>query len=360
MREYNLEDYVSKKEGPIEPRFGAYDKGLLKKAQEKPSLYEKIIKYGKGLVAAAVLAAGVLNPGYANAEKIEKPRRPYFEFIQGSVDKKYDNHNLFVKDSLDEIVNCCHKVYKHVTVEITDHAYKDGKRSSVKTEKIFTGIGSAAVIENNGNNLKLLTCDHIIGGPPLQDKYDSEKRVIREYKVKEIHYILEETDTLIPEEFQEMAGVKRVSRGPELRVIARDKEHDIAILQTKKKSDFSKYKAVKAWGNSSELRQGDFLYCAGYPGDRGKHIIHGYVSSYGVECTKVDDHYVYMDLPVIAGNSGGPVFALRDGKPELVGIARCSIGGIEGMGGAVGVDYIKRLLRRVKLGRIIGGKNGQS
>ncbi|MBW3015525.1 S1C family serine protease [Candidatus Woesearchaeota archaeon] len=340
-----------KKLSELDYKYGLHDRGLTARVLEKEGLLDRVKKYGKKVVAAGALAFSLLFSPY------QAYAGTYFDFMRTAVDKKYDNHNMFHKDSLDELVESCHKIYKHVTVEITDYSYDKGKTKETKSERIFTGVGSAAVIENNGGNVKLLSCHHLIGGPQLRDRYDSENRPLRKHKVKKIRYILEEKETIFPEEYKALTGVERFSQGPELRVVASDKKHDIAIFQTKGKVEsIHRYKQVKLWGNSSELSLGDFLYVVGFPRDRGKHVIHGYVSSNGVKCTNEDNHYIYMDMPINAGNSGGPVFALRDGKPELVGVARCSIPNAQGMGGAVGIDYVKKLLRRSKLRRILGEK----
>ncbi|MBW3003145.1 serine protease [Candidatus Woesearchaeota archaeon] len=311
---------------------------------------------------AGVVAASLFFPAPAGARLTRRPasNNGYFNFVYGSFDKKYDNHNMFHKDSLEEMLNSTHKVYGHITVEVTRFSYEGNKSKKSVTESIKTATGSAVVIENDNRSVKLLTCNHCVTLPKFKDQYDPQKRPLVKYRVKDVHFVLEEKESIIPEAYQPLVGVERFSTGPELRVIARDSAHDLAVVQTKKRAGdwIKRYKPWNRWGNSSELEPGDFVYVLGYSNDRGKHLFHGYMSSDGVEASKNDDYYFYIDGSVNKGNSGGPVFALRDGKPELVGITRSKIP--DGMAGVVRIDYAKKLLRRVRLGRILRGREYES
>lgn len=321
------------------------------------SLTEKIRKYCTRLVASAVLAAAVAMPASCGSAILEKPpeqvsMREYTNFVKGAFDKKYDNHNLFNKDSLDELLETTHKIYGHLTVETTRFSYDDGTVKKESFERTMTGVGSGVVIDNDGKSLKILTANHVVKLPELENTYDAQKRPLVQQKIKETHYILEQVDMPIPLIALPFVGITRLSVGPELRVIARDKEYDLAVLQTKTSGDWLKhYKAVKTWGNSAELEPGDFLYAVGFPRNTTKQIMSGYVSAKNNQFTAEDDFIFYADASINPGNSGGPVYALRDGKPELVGIVRSKWP--EGIGGIVRVNYAKRLLNRAGLGRLV-------
>ncbi|MBW3003934.1 S1C family serine protease, partial [Candidatus Woesearchaeota archaeon] len=98
-------------------------------------------------------------------------------------------------------------------------------------------------------------------------------------------------------------------------------------------------------GSSSELEPGDFLYVVGFPYEFRRQLTHGRISSsYGV----------ISSADVNPGNSGGPAYALRDGKPELVGLTqttrRCGISGF------IPVDAVKRFLSSIGLYNLCGGR----
>ncbi|MEA3430636.1 MAG: serine protease [Nanoarchaeota archaeon] len=327
------------------------------------SLTEKVRKYCTRLVASAVLAATVMAPASCAEAMINYPQqnvvqqvgmREYSRFVKGAFDKKYDNHNMFYKESLDDLLDTTHKVYGHLTIELTKYSYNGNKVVKHKVERTMTGQGSAVVVGNDGDKLTLVTANHVVNPPPFKDVYDVKGRPVLTHKVKEVNYILEQTDLFVPVVALPFVGTSRLSVGPELKVVARDKARDIAIIQTKKEfSDHIKhYKTINRWGNSKELKVGDFLYAVGFPRNITKQLASGYVSAKGNPFTPGDDHRFIVDMSVNPGNSDGPVYALRDGKPELVGIV--SSKWPEGIGGIIRIDSVKKLMAKIGLSKLLG------
>jgi len=276
----------------------------------------------------------------------------YSNFIKSGIDGKYDNHNMFYSDSIDKLLEPVHKIYGHLTVEITKFSYDSaGKATKNVYEKVMTSTGTGTIVENTGRDLKILTCAHVASPPTFQDEYDLERRPVTTFKVKDIKYVLEQCDVFMPEFARLMTGVSRVSLGPELRVLGKDEKNDLALMQTKGAvKGIEDYKVLNNLGNSNEISEGDFLYIVGYPRNITKQVIQGHVSAKSNPYSKHDDFMFYADASVNEGNSGGPVYALRDGKPEFVGVVHSKWP--EGIGGIIRSSRVTEFLKRLRLERI--------
>jgi len=91
-------------------------------------------------------------------------------------------------------------------------------------------------------------------------------------------------------------------------------------------------------GSSKELKLGNFIYLLGSPRLIGVNIRSGIISAldkhFDMEALSVlpgeVDKWVHgmtigLSVPAMGGDSGSPIVALRDGKPELVGLLNMSI-----------------------------------
>jgi hypothetical protein len=111
----------------------------------------------------------------------------------------------------------------------------------------------------------------------------------------------------------------------ELREIKIDFEQDWALFETPEELK-GKYLSPKI-GESNELKPGHFLYFIGRSFDDGILLRSGIIEAENFElrdtglAIKKEDVFA-MSGGVYPGDSGGPVFALRDGKLELVGIMK--------------------------------------
>jgi hypothetical protein len=111
----------------------------------------------------------------------------------------------------------------------------------------------------------------------------------------------------------------------ELREIKIDFEQDWALFEMLEELK-GKYPSFKI-GKSDELKPGHFVYFIGYPFDNGILLRSGIIETTFFDLKELgpaiskDDAFA-LSGGVYPGDSGGPVFALRDGKLELVGILR--------------------------------------
>ena len=117
----------------------------------------------------------------------------------------------------------------------------------------------------------------------------------------------------------------------EAEVIGRDAKTDIAVLKFDPKGD--EITAVE-FGNSDELRVGDWVLAIGNPFGLGGTVTSGIVSARGRDIGSGPyDDYIQTDASINRGNSGGPLFDM-DGK--VIGINTAIF---SQTGGSVGIGF---------------------
>ena len=100
----------------------------------------------------------------------------------------------------------------------------------------------------------------------------------------------------------------------EAEVVGKDPKTDVALLKIDPKN--TDLKAVK-FGNSNDLRVGDWGMAIGNPFGFGGTVTAGIVSARGRNIGGSYDDYIQTDASINRGNSGGPLF---DMKGNVVGI----------------------------------------
>ena len=129
--------------------------------------------------------------------------------------------------------------------------------------------------------------------------------------------------------------------------IARDEKTDVALVSTPA-ADLT----VSALGSASDAQPGDAIGVAGYPvpdafADEGLGTA---TSVYAGRISSVRRDALELDLPVIPGESGGPVFEAETG--EVIGLAESRFEEERAIGFAVPIDDAKRFIAHVKPGRL--------
>ncbi len=126
----------------------------------------------------------------------------------------------------------------------------------------------------------------------------------------------------------------------EAEVVGKDPKTDVALLKINPKN--TKLKAVK-FGNSNDLRVGDWVMAIGNPFGFGGTVTAGIVSARGRNIGGSYDDYIQTDASINRGNSGGPLF---DMKGNVVGINTAIFsqsGGSVGIGFAVSSNLAKQV-----------------
>ncbi len=131
----------------------------------------------------------------------------------------------------------------------------------------------------------------------------------------------------------------------EATVVGKDPKTDVALLKIDPKN--KKLKAVK-FGDSNELRVGDWVMAIGNPFGFGGTVTAGIVSARGRNLSGSYDDYIQTDASINRGNSGGPLF---DMKGNVVGINTAIFsqsGGSVGIGFAVSSNLAKQVTDQLK------------
>lgn len=202
--------------------------------------------------------------------------------VKGSLrDGKYDYDEILV-DCYDELLENTIQ-FKTVTAYVSPF---DGQ--TLRNEGHGVGF-------RKGN--KLITVDHLFGS--AKTPQEMEKLAVREGE-KEMRIYLE---------------------GEELEVIHRDEQNDLAVL-----SFPEKYAGGLPLGDSDKLAEGNLISTVGVPYWQNKTIRLGrVVCSKGHEemlmSRKVGRENVFLTwVQATPGDSGGPVYAFMDGRPEVTGM----------------------------------------
>lgn len=136
----------------------------------------------------------------------------------------------------------------------------------------------------------------------------------------------------------------------EATLLGYDTEVDIAILsfEASDRDDI----IVSSLGDSDVLKKGSILIASGNPQGFSFYgsVTLGLVS--GVR-RKVDTNqyidYIQHDAAINSGNSGGPIFNI-DGEVVGINVSKFAATDIEGMGFAIPINLIKRIIARIEIG----------
>jgi serine protease Do len=115
-------------------------------------------------------------------------------------------------------------------------------------------------------------------------------------------------------------------------IVGKDEKTDLAVLKLQKKKD-TKLTAV-SFGNSDDMRVGDWVIAIGNPFGLGGTVTQGIISARqrDINAGPYDD-FLQTDASINRGNSGGPMFNL---KGEVIGINTAIF---SPTGGSVGIGF---------------------
>lgn len=181
------------------------------------------------------------------------------------------------------------------------------RKQSISNTVINESVtGTATVVYYDGGMVGLVTCAHVIDFPDtIISRYDNGSGTIQVLSVK----------------VRQQNYIKDFSEGEDVEVIAVDRKHDIAFLK-KILGDHHQNQEVLNYpiGNIKDLEWGSVVYVMGFP--QGQQMVTmAIVSNPGFRAQRF-----LTDATYNRGISGSPVFAIRDGVPNLewVGVATSS------------------------------------
>lgn len=143
-------------------------------------------------------------------------------------------------------------------------------------------------------------------------------------------------------------------RVADARIVGRDPETDLAILQLDIKKDIP----TMPLGHSARVRVGDIVLAIGNPVGLSQTVTQGIVSATGRGQLGVAtfENFIQTDAPINVGNSGG---ALINANGELIGINTAVLAknlGVEGIGFAIPVDLARGVMKEIlEKGRVVRG-----
>ena len=138
------------------------------------------------------------------------------------------------------------------------------------------------------------------------------------------------------------------------RVVGRDPDTDLAVLQIDLKKDIPSMPL----GHSDRLRVGDIVLAIGNPVGLSQTVTQGIVSATGRAQLGVAryENFIQTDAAINVGNSGG---ALINTNGELVGINTAVLAknlGVEGIGFAIPVNLVRGVMSEILTkGRVVRG-----
>jgi len=178
----------------------------------------------------------------------------------------------------------------------------DGRRTQRRTVQ---SLGSGVIIDPSGT---IVTNDHVIRGASA------------------VHVVLAD------------------GRQIDAEVVGADAQNDLAVLRIQSKTPLPAAKL----GTSSDLMIGETVVAIGSPFGLTKTVTSGVLSAMGRSFKANDQLYIdflQTDAAINPGNSGGPLLNL-DG--EVVGINTAIFSGAQGIGFAIPVDKVRRIVQELK------------
>ncbi|MBI3557821.1 MAG: trypsin-like peptidase domain-containing protein [Deltaproteobacteria bacterium] len=141
----------------------------------------------------------------------------------------------------------------------------------------------------------------------------------------------------------------------EAKVIGRDPDLDIALLQVK---DNIKRKFIPLpLGDSDQVEIGEYVLAVGNPFGQGHSVTHGIISQKGRNAPDFPlATYLQTDAPINPGNSGGPLVNLNG---EVIAINNAIEARAQGIGFAIPINVVKQVLPQLKAkGKVARGYIG--
>lgn len=129
-------------------------------------------------------------------------------------------------------------------------------------------------------------------------------------------------------------------------LVGKDPRTDLALL----KVETSRKLTAVPWGNSSDIRIGDWVLAIGNPFGLGGTVTAGILSARNRSMGGAYDDFLQTDASINRGNSGGPMFNM---KGEVIGINSAILspnGGSVGIGFAIASNLAKPVIEQIRNG----------
>jgi len=134
-------------------------------------------------------------------------------------------------------------------------------------------------------------------------------------------------------------------------VVGKDPDTDLALIKIDSKKKFPS----APWGDSDEIKVGQWAMAVGNPFGLDRTVTIGVISGVGREGVNLAryENFIQTDASINPGNSGGPLFNF---KGEVIGINTAIINFAQGIGFAIPSNMAKRITTQLKeKGKVVRG-----
>ncbi|MDP3698948.1 MAG: serine protease [Nanoarchaeota archaeon] len=252
-------------------------------------------------------------------------------------------------DSVDDYVNPedPSKLKDANYMVISESKYKNPKGETVT----FHSLGSAGIYKDIGSKTYLFTANHVVQNEKVMydffgRKYEllSEKfYLLEDDEVDRLHGLLKklavtnregkfyvdhledplgnrrETLNYIIRTSDEMGSFLKVIKPKTIKAVAQNENKDLAVISVPKLDHKPLPYTI---GNAEELRVQNLVYVVGWPLGLLENVTQGHITAVNdSRLVREDPETAFIsDAQISPGNSGGGIYAVRDGRLELVGI----------------------------------------
>ena len=202
------------------------------------------------------------------------------------------------------------------------------------------------------------------GDPPPQGRQPREETTVAAgtgFVIDQAGYILTNNHVVEDATKIEVTFFGDDNEAYEARVVGRDRLTDSALIQLIETPDYTLPEAT--FGDSSQMRAGDWVMAIGNPFGLGHTVTVGVVSAVGRPFEQIrgrSQSVIQTDAAINPGNSGGPLLNLRG---EVIGINTAIVSDRPsnlGIGFAVPINTVRELLPQLHTGRVTRGLIGVS
>ncbi len=324
----------------------------------------------EGLVVAVVISA---TGCVANMSNLSMSAPPVTSQAQDQ-DGKYDSVDDFVNpENIKKLKDASYMV-------ISEAKYKNPKGEEVALHS----LGTAEIYTNIKKKTYLVTANHVVQNDDVMYRFPSMEEVkkvsdqfflLEDYQVNILHdtmrksneetenerFYVEDASGNKKEVFnyirtsEEMANVLKTMKPKKIEIVAQNETKDLAVISVPKLSHLPLAYSI---GDAKELQAQNIVLVTGYPKGYFKNVNRGYVTSEN-DSRLLDKNYenaFIFDASISPGNSGGGIFAVRDGKFELVGITSAMYMGANDLYIGVKINGVSEVFKRNSIRCVDGWK----
>ncbi|MBI4147455.1 trypsin-like peptidase domain-containing protein [Candidatus Woesearchaeota archaeon] len=324
----------------------------------------------EGLIAAFVISATGCVANSSNLSISALPRTSQAQDQDG----KYD--------SVDDLINPenIKKLKDASYMVISEAKYKDPKG----VEITLHSLGTAEIYTDVKKKTYLVTANHVVQNDEIMYRFPSMDKInkvseqfflLEDYQVNILHDSLRKSNEKKEDEkfyvedasgnkkeasryirtSEEMAGILKTMKPKKIKIVAQNETKDLAVISVPKLSHLPLAYSI---GDAKELQAQNIVLVTGYPRGYFKNVNRGFVTSEN-DSRLLDKNYknaFIFDASISPGNSGGGIFAVRDGKFELVGITSAMYTGANDLYIGVKINGVSEVFKRNSIRCVDGWK----